>query len=510
MIRDLQGSGEHDCEADFIVIGAGTVGLPSSVLLARGQARVVCLESGGERQAQELHPLNEVVQHGASYGGAQHGRFRCLGGTSTRWGGALIPFQQADLEQGGWPLSCSDLDPYVAEVEALFGLEHGPYHDPDFPLSLGTAHVQRLAKWPPFRRRNVVALVGDEARSSQRLDVWLNATATDIDASGGRVQVVARSAHGDRIRVTAPRLIVAAGAIETTRLAWLIDRRHGGAVSAASPALGRYFSDHLSVAVAEIEPIRRSALNRIIGFRFGTGARMRNIRFEPAAQSRDGLPPYFAHVGFELARAGGFDALRELLRCVQARRLPSPGLAADLCLGAPWLARAVWWRYAHRRLLFPAHASLVVHMVMEQVPRADNRITLDSERTDAFGLPLARIDWRVGDDDIAHVHGASARFEATWQRSGLGAYGRWRSFAHERLSDSLRGAEGIFHPTGSTRMGHDAASGVVDRDLRLFALPQVQLLSTAALPTGGGANPTMMLLLLAMRCVAQHRAAGDA
>jgi choline dehydrogenase-like flavoprotein len=52
-------------------------------------------------------------------------------------------------------------------------------------------------------------------------------------------------------------------------------------------------------------------------------------------------------------------------------------------------------------------------------------------------------------------------------------------------------------------MGRDAATGVVDRDLRMFACPQVQLISTSVLPTGGGANPTMMALMLGVRCVDQ-------
>jgi choline dehydrogenase-like flavoprotein len=37
--------------------------------------------------------------------------------------------------------------------------------------------------------------------------------------------------------------------------------------------------------------------------------------------------------------------------------------------------------------------------------------------------------------------------------------------------------------------------------LRVHTVPNLQLLATSVLPTGGGANPTMMLMLLAMRCV---------
>jgi choline dehydrogenase-like flavoprotein len=58
-------------------------------------------------------------------------------------------------------------------------------------------------------------------------------------------------------------------------------------------------------------------------------------------------------------------------------------------------------------------------------------------------------------------------------------------------------------PTGSTKMGDSARNSVVDRHLRVHAIPNLRLPSTSVLPSGGGANPTMMLMLLAMRCIAQ-------
>src|SRR5438477_9813504 len=104
MIRDLVG--QHDnavLEADVHVIGAGIAGLLLANRLAKTGKRVIVTESGGEHQHEEIHPLNEVVHLRSVYAGAAHGRFRCLGGTSTRWGGAMIPFQAADMR--AWPIS---------------------------------------------------------------------------------------------------------------------------------------------------------------------------------------------------------------------------------------------------------------------------------------------------------------------------------------------------------------------------------------------------------------------
>ena len=53
---------------------------------------VLNLESGDYEQKNETHPLNEVVYKKSTYNSSTNGRFRCLGGTSTRWGAALLPF----------------------------------------------------------------------------------------------------------------------------------------------------------------------------------------------------------------------------------------------------------------------------------------------------------------------------------------------------------------------------------------------------------------------------------
>ncbi|MDN8614570.1 GMC oxidoreductase [Variovorax ginsengisoli] len=505
MIADLVGSGTVARKADIVVVGGGTAGLVASVLLARsGKFSVICLESGGMHQDAEEHPLNEVVHTRSHYAGAAHGRFRCIGGTSTRWGGALIPFLGADLVDGDWPMTWEDLAPFVEKVEALFGLEAGPYVPSDFPVEIGASHVPRLAKWPAFKRRNVFNLLAPECESDRGPQIWLHATVTEMSVAQGRLHSIrARAEDGSAITVEAGSFIIAAGAIETTRLALLLDQQNGQIISKASPALGRYFSDHLSVEIAELRPIARRTLNRIVGFRFEKNGTMRNLRFELAEQSpaRAELPPCFAHIAFRDDQSGGFFALREFFRHVQRLRLPPASVFARLALAMPWLSRAVWWRIVEKRLLFPSAASLVAHMVIAQESDFENRISLSGAQRDAFGVPRAQVEWSVTEKDVANLTKAVDAFETMWRDSGLAQLAQWVRRPSGEAELELAKGGGIYHPTGSTRMGATAREGVVDRDLRVHAVPNVQLLSTSVLPTGGGANPTMTLMLLALRCV---------
>lgn len=504
MIRNLTQQGAVSADADVLVIGAGTVGLVIAAELAKAGLKVICLESGAEHQDADEHPLNEVVQTRSVYSGAAHGRFRCLGGSSTRWGGALIPFLEGDLKRRAWPIEHSEILSHLPAVERLFGLQAGSYETSDVLGATASDYVARLAKWPPFAKRNVANLFAAEIASEAGPSIWLNATATDFEVENGRlISVTGRASSGSSITVRAQEIVLAAGAIETTRLLLLMDRQNGGAACAPDDQIGRYFHDHLSVAIGELKDADLRSLNRLIGFRFEAGGTMRNLRFELANESpfRETVPPHFVHIGFDKETTGGFDALRDAFRAVQRRRLPNINTLLRLVRGAPWLFKAVWWRFIEKRLLFPEGARLHVHMVIEQAPRPDNRISLSATRTDVFGQPLAEIDWSISEIDIAALRRAGDAFQKSWDQSPLSRLARFVRRPDEDAERDLSKGGGIYHPTGSTRMGDEPAKAVVDRNLNLFRIPNITVLSTSVLPNGGGANPTLMLLLLAQRSV---------
>lgn len=509
MIRDLAGEA-HDVACDVLVIGGGTVGLVLAARLAKAGRRVVVAESGGLTQKAETHPLNEVVLLGARYKGAESGRFRCLGGTSTRWGGAMLPFLETDLtirhpgSDCEWPAPLADFTAWQGETETLFGLPRTPYDRPDImPGAAGAPapFLPRLAKWPPFKLRNVATLLDAQIKAPEGPEIWLNATATgfSLDPGGRLAAVEARSPAGGRLTVRPAEVVIAAGAIESTRLMLLIDRQNGDRIFAPDGVLGRYFHDHVSTETARIEVADRIALNRIVGFRFEGGG-MRNLRFEPGPGLRAaGLPAGFLHIAFSTEAPAGFDVLRSVYRKIQKRERPTVGDGAELAAALPWLTRAAWWRFHEKRLLFPDNAIFGLHAVVEQEPRAENRIGLSPDRVDAFGCPLATIDWRVAESDVANVAELTRAFIAAWRAGPLGHLAAIRPAPVEALGAALSSFGGVYHPGGSVRLGASAKAGVVDRDLRAFRTPNLSVLATAVFPSGGGANPTMMLMMAALR-----------
>jgi choline dehydrogenase-like flavoprotein len=510
MITDLAVSpnqlDEENC--DVLVIGGGTAGLIVADQLAKRGKHVVVAESGGTIQDGDVHPLNEVVQLGTYYSGAEHGRFRGLGGTSTRWGGAMLPFLESDMmprspeANSDWPVALEDFTAHQHDVEQLFQLPEGPYSEPSFFGAGDQGFIARLAKWPSFQLRNVATVLDKRLRSTGGPTIWLNSTVTGFkfNANGRLASVEAKHVNGKRLVVRATEIVLAAGAIESTRLLLLADQQNNQNIFSPDDVLGRYFHDHLSAPTAILTVKERKKLNRRVGFRF-EGRGMRNVRFEPSAQlrTRFNLPAGFAHIAFSSDTGSGFDVVRDCYRKLQKREHLNFHDFAALAQSGPWLSRAAWWRYVEKRLLFPDNARFDLHFVTEQEPSPSSRIGLSDARFDVFGCPLATIDWNIAEQDVTNSMTLTEQFIACWTKSSIARLAEFSSLDRETVRNAIIAGGGIYHPGGSVKLGLNPKDGVVDCNLQTFRVPNITVVSTAVFPRGGGANPTMMLLMAAFR-----------
>ena len=90
----------------------------------------------------------------------------------------------------------------------------------------------------------------------------------------------------------------------------------------------------------------------------------------------------------------------------------------------------------------------------------------------------------------------------------------WRAATAESILTAAGAEEGITidryaHLVGGARMGDRPETGVVDRDLRSFAVPNLWVTGGSTLPTQGAANPALTIMALVARAAdAMVRRAG--
>jgi choline dehydrogenase-like flavoprotein len=141
--------------------------------------------------------------------------------------------------------------------------------------------------------------------------------------------------------------------------------------------------------------------------------------------------------------------------------------------------------------------------ILEDLPVESNRVDLDPDVKDAYGLPAPRITHRQHQNDIAMNRWYAARqldiakaagAVETWMVSGP-------EFAiTEDPKTSIRGSA---HFHGTCRMGDVPSRSVVDRWCRTHDVPNLWVVDGSVFPTAGGYNPTLTILANAYR-VADH------
>jgi choline dehydrogenase-like flavoprotein len=187
----------------------------------------------------------------------------------------------------------------------------------------------------------------------------------------------------------------------------------------------------------------------------------------------------------------------------------------NIVLGSPALtAFAVDWirrrTLATRKLpsvvLRNASNRYVLNINAEQAPNPDSRVYLSSEN-DALGMPLLHIDWRTTDLDREMVARGlrvlQAAFTGGSQAGGDGATISFNDQAFERQVAALTRIRG--HHLGTARMGRSQDEGVVNADGEVFGVRGLFVAGAATFPTSGFANPTLVIVALALR-LADHLA----
>jgi choline dehydrogenase-like flavoprotein len=123
------------------------------------------------------------------------------------------------------------------------------------------------------------------------------------------------------------------------------------------------------------------------------------------------------------------------------------------------------------------------------------------EERDRLGLPIASIDWRISARETATQAVLAQTIATELRRLGLPApqLADWvREGRHEPalFTDAC-------HPAGTTRMATNPREGVVDTDCRVHGVRGLYVAGSSTFPTNGHANPTLMIVALAIR-LADH------
>jgi choline dehydrogenase-like flavoprotein len=534
----------EDISADVLIVGSGIAGALLAARLSAAGVKVAILEAGSKvdratalqnfwnadikvpecpypSTPQAMHPVSNDPDYWYKQTGPDKFMstyIKVVGGTTWHWLGTCLRLLPRDFTLHSsygrgvdWPIRYGDLEPFYGEAEQAIGVSgdsaeplgaprSSPYPMPAIPQTyLDKAYAKALAgtkyqvrSTPQGRnsldRHDRPACCGNAScipvcpvqakydatvhlaeleKNGGALHAETTATFVEVGDEGMVTGVRFKRRDGSEGRASARVYVIAAHAIETPRLLLASSQpKAPNGVANSSDQLGRNLMDHptqLSWALTNepVWPYRGPlATSGIENLRDGAFRRQR-----PAFRIEIGNDGWSWPTGAPVSTAADL------------ANLGLTGKALD--------AELVRVTSRHVRL-----ASLV-----EQMPDPQNRVSLDPDEKDMYGVPRPRIAYRLDD----------------FTKAGMAAARRAHDDIFDRLGTSgtthQPGAQGAGHIIGTARMGKNRRTSVVDGTLNCHDHPNMFILGSSVFPTSATANPTLTIAALSLRAVASVKKA---
>lgn len=426
------------------------------------------------------------------------GRLHSFGRVLMRWSDDDFKIHSRTGKGVDWPVSYEELAPYYAEAEEHLGL----YGNKDNVATLPDGHYSHAAKLTPAEQlfktkvesrspeRHVVswryiAPVAErvprplrEALASGRLTVHYNAVVRRIttDAETGRAsgaEFVDR-ASGEIKTVRAANVILCASPIESIRLLLnSASEKHPNGLGNSSGTLGRYFMDQLPCLA------------------FGTFAPAKGWSHDDSAPQ----DPFYNPSG------GIFIPRFDMVEGKEARG----DFAFQGSVGRAPVAKDS-----------PSSLSFFGFGLM--LPHADNRITLDARRKDAWGIPVPHIRCVMHDSEqallkkqektlIDMVRDAGGELEFIGSPFGFSEMGRgafpeadfFSRFLFRKWFRKTMCMGAAIHESGGARMGDSPATSVLNAWNQSWDVPNLYVTDASAFAGGGTTGTTLTVMALTLR-----------
>lgn len=476
---------------DVIVVGSGATGGWAAKILTEGGARVLLLEvgqqaksipvgTGPERvvlpQAEDFAAMETYPYQADPAGSYLWRRMRTFGGRTVFWNRMCMRLSDFEMKAASfdghgqdWPISQQDLSSHYAEAERFFGV-HGAR---DGLVQLPDGELQPAAEFLPadatFRKSceasfpgaRVIANRGipiakpwyggcsaltsiPSARATGRLTVRLGAAVShvEMDAATRQAKGVAFvDTETQRTFVAHARAVVlAASTIESTRL--LLN----SGIGKTSGLLGQGLMDHVISSVQAFVPEKKRASGpRRAGGPYSVLVpRFRGLFGDRASFRRGyGIAGYFQR--------------------------------------SPWDRVSAWAGYATCRLV--GYGEVLAY------PR--NRVEIDSQRKDRWGIPQARLSFAWSENDKA----LAEDMKQTMRRM-IAAMGG-KIVSEEPTLPPI--GNWALHEVGTAPFGNSPDRSVLDPFNRCWDAPNVLVVDGAAWPSSAWQPPTLTMLAVAGR-----------
>ncbi|MEY3367510.1 MAG: hypothetical protein RI973_665 [Bacteroidota bacterium] len=451
------------------IIGCGTFGayLLRRLLEQYGDHLDITVIEIGDHKTRSEHEIGLDSIAGQS-SVAKAGRYFGLGGTSARWGGQVLFFDERDnpADDETWReiIRINQQHKNTVLNKLLGDGERLDLREADSNIKTGI--------WLKYASRNMFRRLGK--KDLQKVKLLTNQRVVDFRLQKGKVtSITCKSAGGQVTDVPADVFYLTAGALESCRL--LLELQHKTSLF-NSTDIGLNFGDHISTELFTVH----NAKPIINGVDFTPRLHKGSLITRRMVVTTESGAVGFLHTVFN-KDIKAFKFLKELMF---GKRSTTVSLA-EFFSGILFLLRFAF-NMAFKNKLYIDKSQWSLQLDMEQPVPNQNTLFLNDKK-DSFGEAVLEIDWQISQADLSAIAEIRTQVEKMLIENGL------EFNALYNPASTGNKVEDVYHPVGCLRVGSDPAA-VVDFDGQVNGLGNLFHFSTALFPSAKSINPSAAVM----------------
>jgi choline dehydrogenase-like flavoprotein len=522
MIHDINDPASPSTHhADLCIVGSGALGISAAREFIGTSHSVIVLEGGGqsfEQKSQEPYQSDVV---GLGHTGIHIGRARVLGGTTTLWAGQALPLFEVDFKKrdwvpfSGWPIERSALVDYYPRAQRVMQLPMVSYDratwpsatpPPEYDADAITPYFSQFAAVPDFAVKYRQEL---EAAGNVTVLTHANAVCVSANADANAIQEIrVKSFDGKQCVVRAKMFLLCCGGIETARLLLASDNVEKTGVGNSRDVVGRFFQDHPGVAIPVRVLDKRKFGSWYNSFKKGNVRHSIKLAASESLQCKREMLNTGCEVFYPATEDDPIASAKLVLQAMRKTHLRSqlPGALVKVLKRPDKVMKAAVRHYVLKQVASVNSGTPHIGFSVEQMPNPQSRVMLGA-KIDSLGMRRTTLDWRVTAAEGRSISIFAEAVAREWRRLGVAEFNP----ADLKIQGREHGENGGYidasHHMGTTRMGTDPASSVVDLSCKVHGYDNLYIGSSSVFPTGGFSNPTLTALALCFRICDQikHR-----
>ena len=126
----------------------------------------------------------------------------------------------------------------------------------------------------------------------------------------------------------------------------------------------------------------------------------------------------------------------------------------------------------------------------ETLPYYDNKVTIDKDRKDPWGIPMVKIDFEYRENEKAMTKDIAQCLEEMFTVAG---------FSNVSVYSYLQPGGTAVHEMGTVRMGRDPKTSVLNGYNQMHDVKNVFITDGSCMTSSGSANPSLTYMALTAR-----------